>query len=166
MFAVTGMMGEYMNPIPKFAIWALLISIAVAFTINPWISYLTAKDIDKSDAKKDSAEKESPLKIRQQYLEMMKLFLNKSEEANKNRKKFKISFWISLILILVLPIYFGIFKARMLPKSNQNQIYVWIDAPREYSAEKTKEIRKYLTKYLTKIDYVDNITSTIGQAYM
>jgi multidrug efflux pump subunit AcrB len=166
MFAVTGMMGEYMNPIPKFAIWALLISIAIAFTINPWISYLTAKDINESDKKNSNKEKESPLKIRQKYLKIMRSFLNKSKKADKNRKIFKISFWISLFLILVLPIYFGIFKARMLPKSNQNQIYVWIDAPREYSAEKTKEIRKYLTKYLTKIDYVDNITSTIGQAYM
>jgi hypothetical protein len=37
-----------MNPIPKFAIWALLISIAIAFTINPWISYISAKDVDQS----------------------------------------------------------------------------------------------------------------------
>jgi hypothetical protein len=37
-----------MNPIPKFAIWALLISIAIAFTINPWISYISAKDVNQS----------------------------------------------------------------------------------------------------------------------
>jgi hypothetical protein len=32
-----------MGPIPKFAIMALLISIAIAFTINPWLSFLGAK---------------------------------------------------------------------------------------------------------------------------
>jgi multidrug efflux pump subunit AcrB len=128
MFAVTGMMGEYMKPIPKFAIWALLISIAIAFTINPWISYLSAKDINEND--KEHKEKESPLKIRKKYLAFMRIFIANNKKAKRNRRLFRLSFWISLFLILILPIYFGIFKARMLPKSNQNQIYLWIDAPR------------------------------------
>jgi len=167
MFAVSGMMGEYMNPIPKFAIWALLISIAIAFTINPWISYLTAKDIQEKDKKKKPEDKESRFKIRKKYLKIMRKFLWNSNIQNKNRKIFKITFWISLFLILILPIYFGIFKARMLPKSNQNQIYVWIDAPRDYTAIKTKKIEENLTKYLTKnYDFVDNVTTTIGQSYM
>jgi multidrug efflux pump subunit AcrB len=60
-----------------------------------------------------------------------------------------------------LPIYFGIFKARMLPKSNQNQIYLWVDAPRDYSSDKTKKIQEDITKFLLKKDYVSNVTSTI-----
>jgi len=94
----------------------------------------------------------------------MKKFLDDTKKADKNRKIFRLSFWISLLLILVVPIYFGIFKARMLPKSNQNQIYLWIDAPRDYSASKTQKIEKDLTNFLTKspkIDYIENITSTI-----
>jgi len=118
-----------MNPIPKFAIWALLVSLAISFTINPWISYISAKDITNKD-NNERKEKESPLKIRKKYLKFMRFFLNNEEKSQKRRKIFKITFWISLFLILILPIYFGIFKARMLPKSNQNQIYVWIDAKR------------------------------------
>jgi methionyl-tRNA synthetase len=49
----------------------------------------------------------------------------------------------------------------MLPKSNQNQIYIWIDAPREYSAKKTKKIEEDLGKFLTKFDYIENVSSTI-----
>lgn len=168
MFAVTGMMWEYMNPIPKFAIWALLVSLAIAFTINPWISYISAKDIDSSKEQKEE-KKESRFKIRQKYLKFMRIFLNNTEKSAKNRKLFRFSFWISLFLILIVPIYIWIFKARMLPKSDQNQIYVWIDAPRDYSASKTKEVEESLIKFLTKsekIDYVENITSTIGQAYI
>ena len=166
MFAVTWMMGEYMKPIPKFAIWALVISIAVAFTINPWISYLSAKDTCEADKNKPSWEKESPLKIRRKYLAFMKLFLNDDKKSNARRKLFKITFWLSLFAILILPIYFGIFKARMLPKSNQNQIYLWIDSKRENTALKTEEIEKYIAKFLTKQNYVKNLTSTIGQAYI
>ncbi len=166
MFAVTGMMWEYMNPIPKFAIWALLISIAIAFTINPWISYISAKDIKKSDKNKEKKVKESPLKIRQKYLFFMNLFLNDNKKSNKRRKIFKITFWISLFIILIVPIYLGIFKARMLPKSNQNQIYLWIDSKRENTSTKTEEIEKYASEFLLKQDAVENLTSTIWQAYI
>jgi len=95
-----------MKPIPKFAIWALLISIAIAFTINPWISYISAKEVNENDRKKsDKNEKESPLKIRKKYLYLMGLFLNDDKKSNKRRKIFKITFWLSLFIILVAPIY-------------------------------------------------------------
>ncbi len=166
MFAVAGMMWEYMNPIPKFAIWALLISIAIAFTINPWISYISAKNITEDDKKEKDKDKESPLKIRKKYLMFMKLFLNNDKKSDKRRKIFKITFWLSLFIILIAPIYFGIFKARMLPKSDANQFYIWIDTKRENSAKKTEEIEKDISKFLLQKDYIKNITSTIGQAYI
>ncbi len=171
MFAVTGMMGEYMNPIPKFAIWALLVSLAIAFSINPWISYISAKDITEKNKKDkyEHKEKESPLKLRRKYLKIMSFFIDDTKQSQKRRKIFRYSFWISLFLILIIPISLGIFKARMLPKSNQDQIYIWIDAPREYSAQKTKGIESDLTAYLLdaqNIDSVKNVSSTIGQAYI
>jgi multidrug efflux pump subunit AcrB len=49
----------------------------------------------------------------------------------------------------------------MLPKSNQNQIYLWIDTKRENTSEKTEEIEKYISEFLIKQDYVENLTSTI-----
>jgi multidrug efflux pump subunit AcrB len=38
MFAVTGMMGDYMKPIPVFASIALTASLVVAFSINPFLA--------------------------------------------------------------------------------------------------------------------------------
>jgi multidrug efflux pump subunit AcrB len=38
MFAVTGMMGDYMKPIPIFASIALIASMFVAFSINPFLA--------------------------------------------------------------------------------------------------------------------------------
>jgi hypothetical protein len=57
----------------------------------------------------------------------LQYFINQDVKSNKKRKIFKITFWVSLILIVILPIYFGVFKARMLPKSNQDQVYLWVD---------------------------------------
>ena len=177
MFAVSGMMWEYMKPIPQFAIRALLVSLAIAFSINPWISYISAKDVTESDRDTESKQKESPLKIRKKYLSLMKVFLGQDKKHQTRRTFFKIFFWLSLFAILILPITFWIFKARMLPKSNQNQIYVWIDAPRDYSAERTALIEKDVSQFLvhswtgsqnqeSDIDYVENISSTIGQSYI
>jgi multidrug efflux pump subunit AcrB len=42
MFFVSGMMGQYMSPIPKYAIIALSISLIVAFSVNPFFSYIFA----------------------------------------------------------------------------------------------------------------------------
>jgi len=147
MFAVGWMMWEYMWAIPLFAIRTLLISLVIAFSINPWISYNWARDIDYNNSNQEIKEKESIFKIRKKYLAFMKIFIYNTKNAKIRRKIFKIVFFISLISIIVAPIYFWIFKARMLPKSNQNQIYVWIDASRSANNELMKEIWKDLNNF-------------------
>jgi multidrug efflux pump subunit AcrB len=103
----------------------LLISLIISLTINLWISYFSSKDITEKD--KTKKHKNSKYDIRKYYLVFMKKFLNEDKKSIKNRKVFKITFWITLLLVIFSPIYFDIFKARMLPKSDQNQIYIWID---------------------------------------
>jgi len=148
MFAVTWMMWEYMGPIPQFAIRALLVSLAIAFTINPWISYLWAKELEEEDTKKKEKSDESPLKIRRKYVAFMKFFLDDSKTWKFKRILFKLVFWFGLFAIILWPIYAWIFKARMLPKSNQNQIYLWIDAPKDWWIEKMKKLEKDVNKIL------------------
>jgi multidrug efflux pump subunit AcrB len=54
---------------------ALLLSILVAFSINPWISYLMAKDITEED-KKHKVKKKSKYDIRIFYVKIMNFFIN------------------------------------------------------------------------------------------
>ena len=82
------------------------------------------------ESKKEPGKKKSKLDIRHIYLKIMNIFIRDDKKASRNRKIFKVTFWISLFLVIILPISFGIFKARMLPKSNKDQVYLWIDAPR------------------------------------
>lgn len=168
MFAVTWMMWEYMWPIPKYWIVALLLSIIIAFSINPFVSFLTTKDIDWEQHK---IKKQSKYDIRKLYIKVMEIFIHEKKESKKKRKIFKLTFWISLVLIIILPIYFWVFKARMLPKSNQDQVYLWIDWPRWANIDKMIKIEKDVEKFLlqntnipTKLQIVDNISSTIWLA--
>ncbi len=166
MFFVSWMMWEYMWPIPKFALMASVISTMVALTVNPWISFYLQK-WDKAKEK----EKKKKFSIRKYYLWILEIFLWDSEKKQKRRKIFKISFWVALFLVIILPIYGGVFKARMLPKSNQDQIYVWIDAPRWWSTEKMwfveNDLNIFLQNYKINIDkeIIKSVSSTIWQAF-
>lgn len=173
MFAVTGMMGEYMWPIPKFAIIALLFSIIVAFSINPWVSYLTTKDIHHEEKQEKTLKRKWKYDMRNIYLKLMNIFIRDDKKAQRNRKIFKITFWISLVLVITIPISLWIFKARMLPKSNKDQVYLWIDAPRGTSVEKMLNIETDIQKFFLEndtlpknLDIVESITSSIGTPFM
>lgn len=172
MFAVTGMMWEYMWPIPKFAIIALIFSIIVAFSINPWVSYLMSSNITE-ESKKEPGKKKNKFDIRHIYLKIMNIFIRDDKKASRNRKIFKVTFWISLFLVIILPISFGIFKARMLPKSNKDQVYLWIDAPRGTSVEKMLQIEKSVQDFFLNneklpldLKITKNISSSIGIPFM
>ena len=49
---------------------------------------------------------------------------------------------------MITPILLGIFKARMLPKADRDQVYIWIDAPRDTSVEIVREIEKRTSDFL------------------
>lgn len=165
---MTGMMGEYMGPIPKFAIVALFFSILIAFSINPWISYLTTKDEVKKHTPKTSR-----WDVRKLYVKIMEYYIVDTPKAKKRRSRFKLTFWVALILVMALPIYFGIFKARMLPKSNKDQVYVWIDAPRGTSVESLVKVNEAIESFFLhnkdlpkSLQIAQSVTSSVGTPFM
>ncbi|MFK7780229.1 MAG: efflux RND transporter permease subunit [Candidatus Gracilibacteria bacterium] len=165
MFFVTGMMGEYMGPIPKFALIASVFSTIIALTVNPWLSYYLTKD-SEPNGQEDKPKKVKRISIRKYYLIFMEKFLGDENGKKKKRTIVRIVFWLTLILVVLGPIYGGIFKARMLPKSNQNQIYIWVDAPRGWSIEKMKSVETSMHDFFKNDIMIDNISITIGQSFM
>lgn len=169
MFAVTGMMGDYMKPIPIFASIALIASMFVAFSINP---FLATKLCKWDSCGWHEEHKES--KIIEIYSRILKRFIDDTPKTKKKRTKLKLLFWLWLWVTIILPIFFGIFQARMLPKADKNQIYVWIDAPRDYSIEKTNEIESKISAFLLnktkaipkELDIVEDVTSTIWDRFL
>ncbi|MDD2487624.1 MAG: efflux RND transporter permease subunit [Candidatus Gracilibacteria bacterium] len=169
MFAVTGMMGDYMKPIPIFASIALIASMFVAFSINP---YLATKFCRGDSCGGHEEHKES--KLLNFYARTIGRFIDDTIKTKSSRKRLKLIFWASLMIVIILPIMLGIFKARMLPKADKDQVYVWIDAPRDYSIEKTKEIEDKVSAFLlnkTKgipkdLDIVENVSSTVGDRFL
>lgn len=142
MFAVTGMMGDYMKPIPIFASIALTASLVVAFSINPFLASFLYKP-----GKCGHHEKEE-WGFLHWYGKKLAIFINSEGRTTSTRKWLKIGFWISLMIIIIAPIMLNIFKARMLPKADKNQVYLWIDAPRNTSIEETSKIARDVEIFL------------------
>ena len=170
MFAVTGMMGDYMKPIPIFASIALTASLFVAFSINPFL----ASKFCKGDNCSSHENHDKEPKIIEKYGKIISKYISETKETLKSRQILKYVFWISLFLIILSPIMLGIFKARMLPKADKNQVYVWIDAPRDVSIDQTKMIEKDLSDFLLgkavklpkELDIVESVSSTVGDKFL
>lgn len=170
MFAVTGMMWDYMKPIPIFASIALIASLFIAFSINPFLASKLCKWDNCSSHNNDNKES----KIITKYWSIISKYINDWVKTLKLRKRLKYLFWVTLFIIILSPIMLWIFKARMLPKADKNQVYVWIDAPRDYSVEKTKIIEKDLSNFLlgkaeklpVELNIVENISSTIWDRFL
>lgn len=103
---------------------------------------------------------------------MLKI-ITSGARAAKLRKYIKIFFWGGLIFVMVFPIATGIFKARMLPKSNQNQIYLWIDTPRSTPAASGEKIVQEVERLLLAEDIlppelriVESVSSTVGTPFL
>lgn len=142
MFAVAGMMGDYMKPIPIFASIALTASLLISFSINPFLAMMLYSK------KKGGAHEHKEGKFLVWYGRLLGRYISKNEVITKKRRMLKAGFWIALFAILVAPIMMDIFKARMLPKADKNQVYLWIDAPRETIIQHTKEIGEDASNFL------------------
>lgn len=169
MFAVAWMMWDYMKPIPIFASIALIASLFIAFSLNP---YLATKFCSKKCGWHEEHLKES--KFLNWYGRIIWKYIDADIKTKRKRKILKLIFWVSLGAIIILPIMWWIFKARMLPKADKDQVYLWIDAPRDYSIEKTQKIEEEVSNFLLNkkgsipedLRIVENISSTIWDRFL
>lgn len=170
MFAVTWMMWDYMKPIPIFASIALTASLFIAFSLNP---YLATKFCWKK-CFWHTEWHSSDSKFLNWYSKIIWRFIDDSNKTKIKRKALKAIFWISLWAVVLSPIMLWIFKARMLPKADKDQVYIWVDAPRDYSIEKTWKIEKDISDFLLwkkwnlpdNLKIVENISSTVWDRFL
>jgi hypothetical protein len=69
-----------------------------------------------------------------------------------------------------------IFKARMLPKADKNQVYLWIDASSNANIETTTNMAESVESYLLgglsgsslpkELDIIQNINTSIGDRFL
>jgi multidrug efflux pump subunit AcrB len=146
-----------MSPIPINASMGMLISLAVAFILTPWMA-------NKFLSTHPGAHAESTLdtKLQQLFETTMTPFLR----ANAGKVKRWILFGAIMVLILVsvlLPV-FQLVVLKMLPFDNKSEFQVVLDMPEGTSVEKTNQVLYEIGAYLKTIPEVSDYQAYAGTA--
>ena len=155
MFFISGMMGPYMAPMALNVPLTMLMSMVVAFTITPWLSYHLLKGGYDKPSEKPFVLEESPLfRI---YQRIMAPF-------------FRSPVWRkAVIMVVVLLLGFAGWLVlsrrvplKMLPFDNKNELQVVVDMPRGTSLETTNGVCDTLAEYLVRVPEVTDLTTFGG----
>ncbi|MDX1915984.1 MAG: efflux RND transporter permease subunit [Methylophilus sp.] len=151
---VSGLMGPYMSPIPINASMGMLISLAVAFIVTPWLSHLWLRQAQHEDV---LAKKIAPI-----FIKIFNPFLNEAK-GKKNRRKLGLLVVGLIVFSLALP-FANLVVMKMLPFDNKSEFQVVVDMPAGTPPEKTASVLHAMTDYLVTVPEVTNYQAYVGLA--
>ncbi len=157
MFFITGMMGPYMRPMALNVPLAMLMSMVVAFTITPWMSYHVLKrEYDK--AHQPSPPVQETL-IYRAYRAATEPFLT------SRRLSFGLILGVAaLFAASVSLVFLRRVPLKMLPYDNKNELQVVLDMPEGTTLEQTEAATHALANRLRTVPEVTNFTTYVGTA--
>ncbi|MCL1059321.1 efflux RND transporter permease subunit [Shewanella gelidimarina] len=150
---VSGLMGPYMSPIPINASMGMLISLAVAFMVTPWLS----RKLLKHDTTKAAAKSEQPhtdsLMLRV-FTRLIGPFVI-GKAARKARFGLAAAIFVLIAIAVALPIG-KLVVLKMLPFDNKSEFQIIVDLPEGTPVEQTQRTLKALAQHLNQVEEVDN----------
>ncbi|MDE2419664.1 MAG: efflux RND transporter permease subunit [Gammaproteobacteria bacterium] len=161
---VRGLMGPYMSPIPINASMGMLISLAVAFILTPWMSNRLLLNHAAGSGHQTHAQTESKLTTRLHdfFSKMMTPFLR-----GVSGRSARIKLLIGIILAILLSVSLGVFKLvvlKMLPFDNKSEFQVIVDMPAGTPLQATQHVLDCLGQYLATVPEVKNYQTYAGTA--
>ena len=155
---VTGLMGPYMSPIPINASIGMLISLAVAFIVTPWLSL-------KLLARKAHAAPENAAGDQWLYPLFKRLFDPLLDDARGRRNR-----WLLLLVIVLLILGsmslagFKLVVLKMLPFDNKSEVQVIVDMPEGSSLEQNARVIAELGNMIATVPEVTDYQGYVGTA--
>jgi len=145
---VSGLMGPYMSPIPINASMGMLLSLAIAFVVTPWLARIWMKAShghagDEHAAPAGLAAKLGPL------FERVFTPLLHTDHGARNRKLLGLGIAGLIAFSLVLPAT-GLVLLKMLPFDNKSEFQVVVDMPAGTPVEETAAVMHELGAYLAQ----------------
>lgn len=150
---VSGLMGPYMAPIPINASLGMLLSLAIAFTVTPW---LANRWLAKTAAHHDSGGQWLGNFMRKLYQPLLN-----AEKSSRNRRTL---FWLIGLLIalsMALPVAQAVIL-KMLPFDNKSELQLTVDMDDDSALEHTAIVLHELGMYLQNVPEVENYQAYAG----
>jgi multidrug efflux pump subunit AcrB len=158
MMFITGMMGPYMRPMALNVPLAMLMSMVVAFTITPWLTYQALKR-RALESREEPAPPVEESELYRFYAHLLGPFLDRRDAA-----------WGLLAGVLALFVGAALLTAlravplKMLPFDNKNELQVLVDAPEGTTLERTDALARGLAEVLRRAPEVRDFTLYTGLA--
>jgi multidrug efflux pump subunit AcrB len=154
---VSGLMGPYMSPIPINASAGMMLSLAVALTVTPWLSnHLLAGT--HAGAVEDKLQKKLDALFRKV---MTPLLGGKAGSAARKR------LFIGVVVAIGVAVGLAGVKLvvmKMLPFDNKSEFQVVVDMPEGVSLERTSQVLDELGQYLRGVPEVTDFQIYAGTA--
>lgn len=154
---VTGLMGPYMSPIPINASMGMLLSLAIAFVITPWLALKLMKHTNTHadstlahvDAVIEHAESAAIQWLKPTFQKIFRPFLSE-DKGGRNRKLLAVTVVSMIAGSVALPVV-GMVVLKMLPFDNKSEFQVVLDMPSDTRVEKTDEVLREMARYLSTV---------------
>ncbi|MDO9371590.1 MAG: efflux RND transporter permease subunit [Gammaproteobacteria bacterium] len=156
---VSGLMGPYMSPIPINASIGMLISLAVAFIITPWLSLKLMRGPHAHGAERDT-------RLAARLHGFFRRVLGPFLEAASGRSRRRL-LWLALAVLILLSLALVAGKLvvlKMLPFDNKSEFQVVVDMPEGVSVERTARVLDELGAYLSTVPEVRDYQTYAGTA--
>ena len=158
---VTGLMGPYMSPIPINASIGMLISLAVAFVVTPWLAARLLGRHHGAAGGHAQAEGADP-RIVGFFERIMTPFL-RGRDGGRNRWKLAAAIG-ALILASVSLAAVKLVVLKMLPFDNKSEFQVVVDMPTGTALEDTSRVLHDIGEYLATVPEVVDYQAYAGTA--
>jgi len=171
---VTGLMGPYMSPIPINASMGMLLSLAIAFVVTPWLARLWMKGHDghgtdphtPADWNERPATPAAPTgfaaKIAPLFERVFRPLLDE-RRGGRNRALLGLGVAVLIAASVALPAA-GLVQLKMLPFDNKSEFQVVVDMPAGTPLEQTAAVLRALGAHLATVPEVTDYQAYAGTA--
>ncbi|MEO8527345.1 MAG: efflux RND transporter permease subunit, partial [Caldimonas sp.] len=162
---VSGLMGPYMSPIPINASMGMLLSLAIAFVVTPWLARLWMKAVPAAASgavPPVSVHHGLSAKIAPAFERLFRPLLDEARGA-RNRRFLGLGIAVLIAISLALPAT-GLVLLKMLPFDNKSEFQVIVDMPAGTPVEQTAAVLHELGNYLATVPEVTDYQAYAGTA--
>jgi multidrug efflux pump subunit AcrB len=159
---VSGLMGPYMSPIPINASMGMLLSLAIAFVVTPWLARIWMKALPAGDAAEHAQPHGLSARLAPLFEAVFRPLLDERRGA-RNRLLLGLGVFVLIGLSVLLPVL-GLVQLKMLPFDNKSEFQVVVDMPAGTPLEKTAAVLHELGAHLAMLPEVTHYQAYAGTA--
>jgi multidrug efflux pump subunit AcrB len=162
---VSGLMGPYMSPIPINASLGMVLSLAIAFVVTPWLARLWMKALPvKAEGETDAPEAPHGIAARIAPV-FQRVFRPLLDETHGGRNRGLLGLGVAALIVvsLALPAT-GLVLLKMLPFDNKSEFQVIVDMPAGTPVEKTAAALREMGDYLATVPELTHYQAYAGTA--